>query len=194
MRKRTSAKKKRTVKCWVPPREKESMAAELEEFSELFRPLTNPKQRAFLAAYVRTIGLRSAMRLSGVERHDHYYWLKNDPRYRETFKEAQRMIADLIEDDMFRRAAHGHDTPVVYRGEITGWYKSYSDRLALSVLKAIRPERYHRLPDDGWSGGPTGIDIRILRPGETLADLDAADAALAALPDPKDPDDPEEKK
>jgi hypothetical protein len=183
------------MKRWVPPQAKRSMAAELEEFSKLFRPLTNPKQRAFLTAYVRTIGLHSAMRLSGVERHDHYYWLKHDARYRETFEEAQQMIADLIEDEVLRRAAQGNDTPVVYRGEITGWYKSYSDRLMLSVLKAIRPERYNRLPNDGWEGGPTGIDIRILGPGETLADVRAEEAAAAdALPDPEDPDDPEEKK
>jgi hypothetical protein len=167
------------------------MAAELEEFSELFRPLTNAKQRAFLTAYVRTIGIRSAMRLSGVSRMDHYAWLKTDRRYRETFKEAQAMIADLIEDEVLRRAARGHDTPVVYRGEITGWYKSYSDRLALSVLKAMKPGRYNRLADDGWEGGPTGIDIRILGPGETLADAQAA----FALPDPEEKlPDPEEKK
>jgi hypothetical protein len=188
MRKRTAAKKKRVrpkATLWVPPERKEAIETELEDFSELFRPLANYKQRAFLMAYVRTIGIRSAMRLSGVARHDHYFWLKTDARYRATFEEAQRMIADLIEDEVLRRAAQGHDTPVVYRGDITGWYKSYSDRLALSVLKALKPKRYHRLPDDGWPGGPTEINIRVHQPGApALEPKPEADPPALLPPDP----------
>ena len=187
MRKRKATKRncvRRKARLWMPPEQKESMEAELEEFSELFRPLANPKQRAFLMAYVRTIGIRSAMRLSGVERRNHYFWLKTDERYRELFDEAQQMIADLIEDEVLRRAAQGHDTPVVYRGDITGWYKSYSDRLALTVLKAMKPKRYHRLPDDGWPGGPTAISITIQRPDDPTPEP-ANEPTTISLPIPE---------
>lgn len=187
MRKRIAKKKNRARKkatFWMPPEQKESIAAELEEFSELFSPLANYKQRAFLMAYVRTIGIRSAMRLSGVERRNHYFWLKTDAHYRELFEEAQQMIADLIEDEVLRRAAQGHDTPVVYRGDITGWYKSYPDRLALSVLKAMKPKRYNRLPDDGWPGGPSHLTITVKRPDEPKPDP-ANESKTISLPIPE---------
>jgi hypothetical protein len=156
----------------VSPERRREIDAEMAEFSKLFRPLENGKQRAFLMAYVRTLGIRSAMRLSGVERQDHYFWLKTDERYAELFDQAQEMLADMFEEEVLRRAWQGHDVPITYRGDIKNWYKSYSDQLVMFMLRALRPEKYHRLAHDGYPSGPTGFDIRILGPGETLADAE----------------------
>lgn len=171
MKKSTATKRKRDrrrVYPEVPPERRREIEADMAEFSKLFRPLENRKQRAFLMAYARTLGIRSAMRLSGVERQDHYFWLKTDARYAELFEQAQRMLGDMLEEEVLKRAYMGHDTPIVYHGDIKNWYKSYSDQLAMFMLRSLKPEKYHRLPNDGWTGGPSGFTIQILAPGEKL--------------------------
>ncbi|HEY1267199.1 MAG TPA: hypothetical protein VGH16_08065 [Candidatus Binatia bacterium] len=133
------------------------------EFHDLFREVINHRQRAFLAAYVQSLGIRSAARLSGVSRQSHYEWLRDDPLYREHFERAKRMLADSAEEEVCRRAYRGYDTPVIYRGKITGYYKSYSDALAMFMLKGMRPAVYRDnapLP----IGGPTHINITVKRP------------------------------
>lgn len=173
MKTSTTTKKKRDrrrVYPEVPPERRREIEADMAEFSKLFRPLENRKQRAFLMAYVRTLGIRSAMRLSGVERQDHYFWLKTDARYREAFEQAQEMLGDMLEEEVLKRAYMGHDTPVVYRGDIKNWYKSFSDQLAMFMLKSLKPEKYHRVLHDGYPSGPSGFTIEILKPGEKLSD------------------------
>jgi hypothetical protein len=169
-RTRRRRKRARIIEAAVPPERRREIAEEMEEFSKLFRPLENRKQRAFLMAYVRTLGIRSAMRLSGVSRQDHYFWLKSDGRYADIFAEAYRMLGDMLEEEVMRRAYLGTDTPIVYRGAITGWYKSYSDQLMMFMLRAFKPEKYHRAAHDGMMSGPSEINIRVMKPGETLAD------------------------
>ncbi|HEX9445702.1 MAG TPA: hypothetical protein VGA73_16380 [Candidatus Binatia bacterium] len=108
----------------------------------LFSRLNNPKQRAFLAGYVRSCRTLTASELSGVSRQAHYDWLKRDPLYREIFERARMIVADAVEEEVWRRAYEGYETPIVYRGEITGHYKTYSDALAMFMLKSLRPEVY----------------------------------------------------
>jgi len=174
MTKRTLERRraKQALAAAVPPGRRREIEADMEEFSKLFRPLENRKQRAFLIAYVRTLGIRGASRLSRVGRQDHYFWMKTDARYRELFAQAQKMIADMFEEEVLRRAWEGHDVPVTYRGDIKNWYKSYSDHLVMFMLRALRPEKYHRLPHDGYPSGPSVFTIRILEPGEKLSDVD----------------------
>ncbi|HEX2385090.1 MAG TPA: hypothetical protein VHL99_00915 [Candidatus Binatia bacterium] len=171
-RKTRRRRNRAAVEAARPPERRREIAEEMEEFSKLFRPLENPKQRAFLMAYVRTLGIRSAMRLSGVERQDHYFWLKTDARYADIFAEAHRMLGDMLEEEVMRRAYLGTDTPIVYRGTITSWHKSYSDQLAMFLLRAFKPQKYHRVAHDGYPGGPTEINIRVLKPGEKLTDAE----------------------
>jgi hypothetical protein len=62
--------------------------------------------------------------------------------------------------------------PLHWRGEITGWYKAYSDALALFAMRALKPEVYRRCdPEFGFSRGPTGIDITIRKEGEEPKDV-----------------------
>src|SRR5204862_4996305 len=97
MRKKIATKKRvRRAALAVPPEEKAKMAGELAEFSTLFRGLENRKQRAFLMGYVRTLGIRSAMRLSGVCSPDHYFLLKTVRRYREVFVDDGRMLTTQL--------------------------------------------------------------------------------------------------
>ena len=136
-----------------------------DEFRGFFSELKNLKQRAFLAGYVRSKHtVTAAARLSGVSRYRHYEWMRNDPLYREHFEQARMILADMVEEEVYRRAYEGYDTPVIYRGEITDWYKSYSDALAMFMLRKLRPEVYRDnagLPFEG----PTMINITAKRAG-----------------------------
>jgi hypothetical protein len=77
------------------------------------------------------------------------------------------MIADHFEAEIWRRAFHGVDMPLHWRGEITAWTKSYSDTLAVFALRALKPEAYRRTdPDFDLMGGPTEITIRVHKPDE----------------------------
>ncbi len=148
----------------APPAEAEKPADDdAGEFRDLFREVINHRQRAFLVGYVQSLGIRSAARLSGVSRQTHYEWLRDDPLYREHFERAKRMLADSAEEEVCRRAYRGYDTPVIYRGKITGYYKSYSNTLAMFMLKGMKPAVYRDnapLP----IGGPTHINITVKRP------------------------------
>jgi hypothetical protein len=170
----------------APPAETEKLAdGHTAEFRDLFREVINHRQRAFLVAYVQSLGIRSAARLSGVSRQSHYEWLRDDPLYREHFERARQMLADSAEEEVCRRAYRGYDTPVIYRGKITGYYKSYSDALATFMLKGMKPATYRDnapLP----IGGPTHLTITIHRPEDNpyIAAAEPAGVKQLSIPLP----------
>ncbi len=123
-----------------PPRPPAPKDESLRELREVFADLANRHQRAFLAGFARGRGVRQAERLSGVSRLSHNKWLKEDPRYRERFALVRLMLADDAEEEAYRRAFAGVETPIVYGGKVRGWTKSYSDALAMFLLKAMKPE------------------------------------------------------
>ena len=149
-----------------PEPDRVAMEAELEEFREVFADVENPYQRAFLAAFIVTRGVADAARLAAVSRRVHYKWINEDDRYRERFELARAMIADQFEAEIWRRAFLGVDTPLHWRGEITAWYKTYSDMLAVFAMRALKPEAYRRTDPDFDMTGPTAIEITIKKEGE----------------------------
>jgi len=114
----------------------------LAELGEICADLTNRRQRAFLAGFAGAGGLSGAERLSGVSRWSHYKWMREEPVYRSRFRLARAIVADDAEEEIYRRAFLGVETPIIYRGKIRGWHKSYSDALAMFWLKAMRPGVY----------------------------------------------------
>ena len=159
----------RIVTRKAPPRAAEAAPDEraLAGLRECFADLDNPYQRAFLAGFVAGMGVKRAAELSGVACWTHYKWMKEDERYRDRFVTARAMIADHAEAEIWRRAFLGVDTPLHWRGEITCWYKSYSDALAIFAMRALKPELYRRSdPDFETIGGPTAIEITIKKEGE----------------------------
>jgi len=146
------------------------------EFRGLFREVINHRQRAFLSGYVQSCGIRSAARLSGLSRQSHYEWMRDDPLYREHFRRAKEIIADAVEEEVHRRARLGYETPIIYRGKITGYYQSYSDQLLTLLVKAVRPEIYRESARPQFDiGGPTEINIRVNRPEKNSAEPGAED-------------------
>lgn len=134
---------------------------ELEELRALFADLTNRRQRAFLAGFIVGKGLKRAAELSGLSRWCHYEWMRVDALYRERFKLARQILVDDAEGEAYRRAVHGVDQPIVFRGKITGAAKSRSDALLVFVLKAMRPEIYRdgAEPEPDLNAPPLKITI-----------------------------------
>ena len=162
-------KSKRKAKKPSPKRRLLPKKAEKDQaFAELlveFADVTNWRQRAFLAGFVLGKGLSGAHRLSGVHWKSHYRWLDNDPLYCETFQLAKRVLADLGEEEAYRRAFTGYET-ITQRGKIRSSTKSYSDALAIFLLKGMKPDVYGRYAPDPSSGGPSAIEITIKKEGE----------------------------
>ena len=164
MRKLRRKAKKPSAKALPRPK-----AAVNEEFAELLAVLadvTNPLQRAFLAGFVVGKGIKAAHRLSGVHPKSHYGWLETDTHYCERFQLARTMLADMGEEEAYRRAFSGYDTPVIHRGKIKSWYKSYSDALAMFLLRGMKSHVYGPHAADFDSAPPSAIEITIKKEGE----------------------------
>lgn len=65
-----------------------------------------------------------------------------DSRWRDLWEESLELFADKLEAEMARRAIEGVDKPVFYKGEEVGTIREYSDQLAITLAKAVRPERF----------------------------------------------------
>jgi len=69
------------------------------------------KRRAFLAAYAEYGSIRAAAKAAGMDRSNHYEWMKDVPGYAAAFEEADARSGDALEDEATRRAHEGvlHD-------------------------------------------------------------------------------------
>src|SRR6185295_413164 len=144
-----------------------------QAFAELlaeFADVTNWRQRAFLAGYVLAGGVTGAQRLSGIDWKSHYNWLDNEPLYGERFELVKRFLADAAEEEAYRRAFVGYETGS-RRGKRHSPHKSYSDALAIFLLKGMKPNVYGRYAPDPSSGGPSAIEITIRKEGEETENL-----------------------
>lgn len=108
----------------------------------LFRTISNPKKRAFLAAFAHRGQVVKAATMAGIHWQSHYNWLEQDDEYAKAFEKAKQVVADRIEDAFFHRAVNGTDAPVIYEGEITDTYKKYDTTAGIVLLKALRPDKY----------------------------------------------------
>ena len=115
-----------------------------EDFALMFQGISNPKKRAFLAAFSQCGSVSEAADQAEVHWSTHYKWLReeNNAAYIDAFNRAREIAGDLAESEIYRRAFLGYDHPITYEGEITGTYKAYSDNLAMFFLKGLKPERY----------------------------------------------------
>jgi len=81
--------------------------------------------RAFLEAYTRCGRVNKACEIAQIDRTTHYLKLAKDQRYQQAFAEAQQRRADMIEDEIVRRAI-----------------ECESDTLLMFLARGAMPERY----------------------------------------------------
>lgn len=101
------------------------------------------KKRAFLRGYAKYASIERAAHQTGISKSNHYYWLGKDPQYKHDYELAKEVAADVLEDEVVRRAVEGVEEPTGwYKGEPGGHVKRYSDTLLIFMLKGMRPEKY----------------------------------------------------
>src|SRR5215831_17108393 len=88
-------------------------------------PGTPQRMRAFLEAYTRCGRVNKACEIAQIDRTTHYLKLAKDQRYQQAFAEAQQRRADMIEDEIVRRAI-----------------ECESDTLLMFLARGAMPERY----------------------------------------------------
>ena len=100
------------------------------------------KKTAFLVALTETVNVTLACRSAGIPRRSAYDWRENDADFARRWDEALDEGIDLLEAELQRRAFEGTERPVFYKGQQCGTWHTYSDALAMFLLKAHRPKKY----------------------------------------------------
>ena len=162
------------------------------------------RQRAFLSAYSRTASVTRAAEAAKISRLLHYYWIKTDEKYAVAFRQAEDLAADFIETEAIRRACHGYEEPVIYKGQLMGQWvdpdgqpcdadepdakyvpltvRKYSDKLLAQLLLGAKPEKY-KIRQDVKHAGSMGIEhsggVSIYIPDNGRQDRDQAPAGTA---------------
>lgn len=140
-----------------------------------------------------------AARETPFSRETFYKWKHKNKNFCAKWDRAVEIAIDRMEREAYRRAVEGIPTPVIYQGQITGTYLTYSDRLMELLLKAHRPEKYKDRSStelSGPGGEPLTVHHNVIQDkGETKALKDMARAYLMnqyAQPTERDPE-PERK-
>jgi len=79
--------------------------------------IRHPKKRAFLQAVARTCSILRAAAIAGIDRDNHYLWLKKDAAYAEAFALAWERGLDFLEAEAIRRATEGTTKPIFHAGK-----------------------------------------------------------------------------
>ena len=135
---------------------------------------THHAREKFLAVLRETCNVAEAARAVGISRRTAYD-RRADAQFAIAWDEAEQEAADKLEREAWRRAVEGTQKPIVYKGDVTGHYLEYSDRMLELLLKAHRPERFGDKVKTEVSG-PKGDPIK----SEVTHVLDPASAELIA--------------
>lgn len=108
----------------------------------VYRFINSKLKNDFLNYYIQLGTISKAAKKAGITRQAHYKWLKEDKNgyYRKAFEMADKMAADLLEEEAFRRAVEGDLQVVYYKGEEVGRRRVYSDQLLTLLLKGKKPQ------------------------------------------------------
>lgn len=96
----------------------------------------------FLQEIAAGRGVRQAAEAAGVSFETPHHWRETDKTFAANWRIAEDAIADVIEEEAFRRAVKGVEKPVYRSGEVVGHVSDYSDAMLMFLLKARKPERY----------------------------------------------------
>lgn len=88
-------------------------------------------------------------------------WMKDDKDVAAALVEAERVGAMQIQSEAIRRAVHGYEKGVYFKGCLVDTETVYSDGLMQTLLKGKLPEIYAKDADGGGNvfNGPTQINV-----------------------------------
>jgi hypothetical protein len=119
----------------------------------------------FLLQLASSPDVSAAAAVAGVSRTMAYKHRDADPEFAAAWQDALDASTDGLAGEAYRRARHGTEKAVYYRGEECGRVREYSDTLAIFLLKAHRPEVYGAKVDVTSGGKPVPIlTVQVVRP------------------------------
>lgn len=95
------------------------------------------KKPAFLAAFIACGSLTEAAAAVGINRHQHYDWLKADAKYVTAFTAARPEAVQTIIDSAVTRALRGVYEPNVYQGRFCYPQEEYIVTAGSPAIEAI---------------------------------------------------------
>jgi hypothetical protein len=120
----------------VPPPNNEDDYLPTISLSRRFPKVHGVKKRRFLEAFASCGGIREASRRTGIAIRSHYFWKETDPAYVEALDFVTTVQNDVFKEEIARRGFRGYNKPIIYKGQITGYYREFSDELAKLEMKA----------------------------------------------------------
>lgn len=112
----------------------------------------------FLKELERRANVSAACRKANIGRTTAYDWYKADKEFAEAWDAAIETAVDDLEAVVWQRAKDGTLKPVFQGGRKVGQFREYSDQLAITLLKAHRPEKYRERTSTELSG-PGGVPL-----------------------------------
>jgi hypothetical protein len=125
----------------------------------------NPKSLAkrkasFCQALIGNAGnVTRACTVVKVNRQRVYEWRDEDPEFDKAFLAAREQGAEVLEDEIRRRAYEGVERPLIHDGKQVkigrkpATVRTYSDTLAIFLLKGAMPEKYRERQETKHEAG-----------------------------------------
>ena len=156
------AKKVRTIK---EPVKKSKKSKEIKRAVDKLKTgdkTLHLKKGAFLEAYITCGMITKSAKAAGVSRKTHYEWMKLDDNYNKAFKEAERIAADMLEEEAVRRARDGVVQGIYHQGKEVATKLVYSDLLLMFLLKGNKPSKFKDRVETSQEE-PIKIEVEIVK-------------------------------
>lgn len=120
--------------------------------------LAKKKRRVFLDVLARTGVVAEAARAVGyTDTATLQQYRRNDEEFAEAWDLSLDAAANVLEEEIWRRAKEGVLEPTFYKGQVVGYTPKYSDTLAMFILRGLKPGTYR----ESQRGGDMNINFGI---------------------------------
>ena len=122
------------------------------------------RKAAFLKALAVTGRIGQAAKAAGVDRGQHYDWIKADPDYHARFLAARERAGDALEDEAVERAMQGVYEPNIFQGRFLYPQEEYVVKPEVRDAKGRVVEREER----GWRDVPGSRPLGVWKKSDML--------------------------
>nr|WP_314443911.1 hypothetical protein [uncultured Sphingomonas sp.] len=112
---------------------------------------TVERRLLFLERLAECGSILAAARAAGVSRRSVYKLAPRAPAFAAALDEAMRTANQVLADTLFDRAVHGHEVPIVHKGEVVATRTVHHDALGCYLLRVRDPLNYAPVDElDRW--------------------------------------------
>lgn len=95
----------------------------------------DPRKKLFLAALEKSLGVVTpAARQCGIDRHNHYVWLKEDPEYLAAVESLVDVALDYAESKLHKQIEDGEVSSTIFYLKCKGKKRGYIERTEVSPV------------------------------------------------------------